>query len=138
LFLQQPLGIEWSAQYCADPAKVDLLRQNAKRAVDAFPETIPAYEAFGYHAATELLQSPITTAADVSRWTDSIFNASMPVPRAAHTGTLPSGAGHHHYPKPIVDIAHFKRADFNLFVTDHGFPAVVVPMSSDPKTVAFD
>ena len=24
-------GIEWSAQFCADPAKVDLLRQNAKR-----------------------------------------------------------------------------------------------------------
>ena len=24
-------GIEWSAQFCADPAKVDLLRQNARR-----------------------------------------------------------------------------------------------------------
>ncbi len=24
-------GIEWSAQFCADPAKVDLLRQNAQR-----------------------------------------------------------------------------------------------------------
>ncbi len=27
-------GIEWSAQWCADPAKVDLLRQNAKRLYD--------------------------------------------------------------------------------------------------------
>ena len=24
-------GMEWSSQFCADPAKVDLLRQNAQR-----------------------------------------------------------------------------------------------------------
>ena len=33
-------GIEWSAQFCADPAKVDLLRQNAKRLYDLLaPDT---------------------------------------------------------------------------------------------------
>src|SRR5712692_9397866 len=31
-------GIEWSAQFCADPAKVDQLRQAAKRLYARFPE----------------------------------------------------------------------------------------------------
>ena len=132
LFMQLPLGIEWSAQFCADPKKIEKLRVMAKRIMRAFPDTIPAYEALGYHAATALLETEITTAAQVSHWTDSIFNASMPVPRPVHTGTFPHGAGYHHYPKPIVDIDHFRRDDSQLFVSDNGFPAVVVPMSSSP------
>jgi hypothetical protein len=132
LFMQLPLGIEWSAQFCADPKKVDKLRLMAKRIVRGFPDTIAAYEAFGYHAAATLLATEITTAKQVSYWTDSIFNASMPVPRPVHSGTFPHGAGYHHYPKPIVDIDHFRRDDFQLFVSDNGFPAVVVPMSSRP------
>jgi hypothetical protein len=132
LFMQLPLGIEWSAQFCADPAKIDKLRLMAQRVVRAFPATIPAYEELGYHAATALLANEITSAEHVSRWTDSIFNASMPVPRPVHSGTYPHGAGYHHYPKPIVDINHFRRDDFQLFVSDNGFPAVVVPMSSKP------
>lgn len=35
-------GIEWSLQFCADPAKVDRLRQDALTLVNAFPETLPA------------------------------------------------------------------------------------------------
>ena len=63
-------------------------------------------------------------------WTDSIFNASLPLPQAAQIGVLPAGAGYHHYPKPIVDIDHFRFDDFRLFVTDsEGFPAVVVPVA---------
>jgi hypothetical protein len=43
---------------------------------------------------------------------------------------LPQAAGYHHYPKPIVDIDHFRFSDFQLFVTDSaGRPAVVVPVS---------
>jgi hypothetical protein len=43
---------------------------------------------------------------------------------------LPKGAGYHHYPKPIVDIDHFRFDDFQLFVTDaDGLPAVVVPVA---------
>lgn len=130
LCLQLPLGIEWSAQFCADPAKVDLLRQYAARVVAAFPQTLPGYESFGYHDAQNLLSTPITSADGVSAWTDSIFNASYPLPVAAHTGMLPTGAGYHHYPKPIVDIDHFRFGDFQLFVTDSaGRPAVVVPVS---------
>jgi len=132
LFVQLPLGIEWSAQFCADPAKVDLLRQAAARLVRAFPATLDGYQELGYQVAATLLSTPITDAESVSAWTDSIFNASVPIPRAAHSGTLPQGAGYHHYPKPIVDIDHFRRDDFHLFVDDGGFPAVVVPMSADP------
>jgi len=133
LFVQQALGIEWSAQFCADPIKIDQLRLTAKRIVAAFPETLPAYQALGYRNAPELLETQIQTAEHISHWTDSIFNASMPIPRAAHTGTYPAGAGYHHYPKPIVDIVHFCRPNFKVFVADGKFPAVVVPMSGDPN-----
>jgi hypothetical protein len=69
-------------------------------------------------------------AAGVSRWTDSIFNASVPLPTHTHVGALPTGAGYHHYPKPIVDIDHFRLDSFQLWVTDpDGLPAVVVPVA---------
>ena len=130
LCLQLPLGIEWSAQFCADPGKVDRLRQYAVRIVTAFPETLPGYVALGYDDAADLLATPITTSVQVAAWTDSIFNASLPLPHAAHSGVLPNGAGYHHYPKPIVDIDHFRFDDFQLFVTDaEGLPAVVVPVA---------
>lgn len=130
LCLQLPLGIEWSAQFCADPRKVDRLRQYAGRVVAAFPDTLPGYAALGYPDAAAVLATPITTAAQVAAWTDSIFNASLPLPGAAHTGVLPAGAGYHHYPKPIVDIDHVRFDDFQLFVTDpQGLPAAVVPVA---------
>jgi hypothetical protein len=76
-----------------------------------------------------VLGTPITDAAGVAAWTDSIFNAGLPLPAAFHTGVLPKGAGYHHYPKPIVDIDHIRFDDFRLFVTDtDGLPAVVVPL----------
>src|SRR2546423_6826843 len=34
------VGMEWSSQFCADPAKVDKLRQNAKRIYDRFPGAV--------------------------------------------------------------------------------------------------
>jgi Family of unknown function (DUF6424) len=33
-------GIEWSAQFCADPAEVDVLRQNARRLYARYPEAV--------------------------------------------------------------------------------------------------
>jgi hypothetical protein len=32
------VGMEWSSQFCADPAKVDLIRQNARRLYAASPK----------------------------------------------------------------------------------------------------
>jgi hypothetical protein len=123
-------GIEWSAQFCADPAKVDQLRAMAKRCIDAFPLTLPGYEELGYHEGKEILETPITDAAGVARWTDSIFNAGVPLPADSHTGVLPKAAGFHHYPKPIVDMEFFKHDDFTLFVTDsEGQPAAVAPVA---------
>ncbi|MFD8547161.1 DUF6424 family protein [Streptomyces sp. NPDC059649] len=128
LFL--PLGIEWSAQFCADPAKVDRIRQCAARVVGAFPDTLPGYTGFGYDDGERLLNTPIENAEQVAEWTDSIFNASVPLPAGAHSGVLPKAAGYHHYPKPIVDIDHFRHDDFELFVTDEkGFSVAVVPVS---------
>jgi hypothetical protein len=124
-------GMEWSSQFCADPSKVDKLRLAAKAVIDGFPDTVPGYEALGYTEGKALLETPITDADAVAAWTDSIFNASVPLPALAHTGVLPKGGGFHHYPKPIVDIAMFKHDDFNLFVTDgQGQPAAVVPVGA--------
>jgi hypothetical protein len=139
-------GIEWSAQWCADPAKVDLLRQNAKRLYDLLqPEIKQELDPGG------LLDTPITDAAGVSKWTDSIFNAGVPLQPTFHTGVLPVAgsatgsatgpaaapaagqdpAGVHHYPTPIVDIQLFKYDDFQLWVTDaQGNPAAVAPVDA--------
>ncbi len=142
------VGIEWSAQFCADPAKVDLLRQNAKRLYDLLaPQIKQELDPGG------LLETPIQDAAGVARWTDSIFNAGVPLQPTFHTGVLPQGgapaagqpqggaqgaapaagqdpAGVHHYPTPVVDIQLFKYDDFQLWVTDQqGNPAAVAPVS---------
>ncbi len=78
----------------------------------------------------QLLDTPIETAEQVAEWTDSIFNASVPLPAGTHSGVLPKSAGYHHYPKPIVDIDHFRYDDFELFVTDEeGRSVAVVPLS---------
>lgn len=117
-------GMEWSSQFCADPAKVDLIRQNAKRLYASFPEAAAEL------GIQQLLDSPITDAAGVAQWTDSICNASVPLPTPAHTGVLPTGGGVHHYPSPITEIAFFKHDDFQLWVTDQqGNPAAVAPLS---------
>jgi hypothetical protein len=117
-------GIEWSAQFCADPAKVDELRRNAQRLYAAFPGSAQAL------GIADLLAEEIADAAGVARWTDSICNASVPLPAGLHSGVLPAAAGFHHYPAPVVEITVFKRADFTLFVTDsRGHQAAVVPVS---------
>lgn len=128
-------GIEWSAQFCADPAKVDLLRLNAKRIYAAFPDAVAEL------GIQDLLDTPITDADGVARWTDSICNASVPLPAAVHTGVVPPAVtgGVHHYPAPITDIDLFKRDDFTLWVTtpDGGLAALVPlapPGSGDGRT----
>jgi hypothetical protein len=79
-------GIEWSAQFCADPAKVDMLRQNAKRLYDLLAPTIKQeLDPDG------LLDTPIQDADGVAKWTDSIFNAGVPLQPTFHIGVLPGG-----------------------------------------------
>lgn len=117
-------GLEWSSQFCADPVRVDMLRQNAQRLYAGFPE---AAKELGIE---DLLATPIKTADDVARWTDSICNASVPLSAVKHTAVLPRGGGLHHYPAPIAEIDFFKFASFNLWVLDeNGEPAAVAPVS---------
>jgi hypothetical protein len=121
------VGIEWSAQFCADPAKVDLLRQNARRVYAAFPEAV---EELGIRA---LLDTPITDPEGVARWTDSICNASVPLPQPVHVGVLPNAStgGVHHYPTPIAEIELIKRDDFVLWVsTAEGGVVALVPVAA--------
>jgi hypothetical protein len=135
--VRNQVGIEWSSQFCADPAKIDLLRQNAQRLYNLVsPEIKQELDPDG------LLDTPIRDAAGVAKWTDSIFNAGVPLHPTFHTGVLPAGgaqsppapesaqlAGVHHYPTPIADIQLFKYDDFQLWVTDdQGNPAAVAPV----------
>lgn len=115
-------GIEWSGQFCADPEKVDMLRLNARRLYARFPEAV---EELGIR---ELLDTPITDLEGVSKWTDAICNASVPLPAMEHRGVLPKGGGIHHYPTPVAEIAFYKYDDFQLWVTDDlGNQVAVVP-----------
>ncbi|MFH9087949.1 DUF6424 family protein [Streptomyces sp. NPDC017673] len=110
-------GIEWSMQFCAEPSKIDRLRQDAATLVAAFPETLSALAELGYEEAEELLRTPITDADGVEAWTDSLFNACVPMSRADHQGILPKVPGEHHYPWPVKGADFFRYDDFQLWVT---------------------
>lgn len=125
-------GVEWSAQWSADPAKIDLLRQNAQRLYERFPETPAELEKLGYKDAAVILSTPITDHDGVARWTDSIFNSCVLLSPLLHQGIVaekrPVG-GWHHYPKSIWDMQVTKRDDFRLWVTDEaGHPVAVAPV----------
>lgn len=127
-------GMEWASQFCADAAKVDLLRRNAQRLYAAFPNSRAEFVKLGFADFDAVLNTPIKDDAGVATWIDSIFNASVPLNQPRHTGVLPKGDGVHHYPTPVTDIDLFKTDDFQLWVTDaEGQPAAVAPVSHDPK-----
>jgi len=128
--VQNEAGIEWSAQFCADPARVDALRMNAMRLYAGFPRSIPEMAQLGYVRAETILNTAITNADGVATWVDSIFNSCVPLPAVRHVGVLPAGGGRHHYPTPITDIELIKYDDYNLWVTDQQHqPAAVVPVA---------
>ncbi|MCL8013461.1 DUF6424 family protein [Streptomyces sp. AS02] len=123
------VGIEWSAQFCADPAKVDRLRREAAELIEAFPLTLPALDDLGYKRARDLLDTPITDADGVEAWTDSLFNSCVPLSNPDHSGVLPKAAGEHHYPWPIKSADYFRYDDFQLWVTlPDGTNAGVTPV----------
>jgi Family of unknown function (DUF6424) len=127
-FVRNLVGIEWSGQFCADPKKVDVLRRNAQRLYAAFPKSFTAFAELGIDLK-KLLDTPITNADGVAEWTDSICNASVPLPQNLHTGTVPKGGGVHNYPTPVTDIDRFRYDDFQMWVKDgQGHPAAVVPV----------
>lgn len=131
LLVRARVGIEWSVQFCADPAKVERLRREAEEVVDAFPATVPALRDLGYADVDEVLREPIVDAAGVQRWTDGLFNSCVPLTHADHQGILPGAAGEHHYPWPIKAADFVRRDDFVLWVTLPGghSHAAVLPVA---------
>jgi hypothetical protein len=123
--------MEWASQFCADPAKIERLRQNAARLYQGlFYDNTKAEIAKldPTYPFERILKTPIINAAGVADWTDSIFNASVSLPKLRHTGTSPKGHGVHHYPTPIYDIELFKHDDFVLWVLDaQRQPTAVLP-----------
>jgi Family of unknown function (DUF6424) len=124
-------GLEWAAQWGADPAKVDRLRETAQRLYEGFPDTVTALQRLigGAYDVRGLLDTRITDAAGVAAWVDSIFNASVPLPAGAHTGVLPGAAGAHHYPAPVQEIPYVTGTDLRVFVETPAGPAAVVPVA---------
>ncbi|WCD96644.1 DUF6424 family protein [Streptomyces sp. HUAS 31] len=123
------VGIEWSAQFCADPEKVDRLRREAAELIAAFPLTLPALDELGYKRARKLLDTQIEDADGVEAWTDSLFNSCVPLTTPDHSGVLPKAAGEHHYPWPIKAADYFRYDDFQLWVTlPDGTNAGVTPV----------
>ncbi|MGW0411246.1 DUF6424 family protein [Streptomyces collinus] len=112
------VGIEWSMQFCAAPSRVDRLRRDAAELVAAFPLTLPAFAELGYEEAGELLRTPVEDADGVEAWTDSLFNACVPMSRGDHQGILPKvPPGEHHYPWPVKGADFVRYEDFQLWVT---------------------
>ncbi|HEY6242220.1 MAG TPA: DUF6424 family protein, partial [Burkholderiales bacterium] len=68
LLIKNLAGMEWSQQFCADPAKVDVLRQFAQRIYRAFPDSIPAFEKLGFADVARVLDETIDGADKVARW----------------------------------------------------------------------
>src|SRR5262249_48200618 len=134
---QNLAGIEWSGQFCADPAKVDLLRQNAKALVDQFPQTIPKLKELGYHDAEKVLNTPITDAGGIARYVDSLYNACVPLPQPVHTGAInranDRAGGKHPYPAPNDDTVFFCRSDFHPFVYDKATKTTVHVVPVAPR-----
>jgi hypothetical protein len=127
-------GIEWSAQFCCDPARIEALRQDAAAITAAFPDTIPELQSLGYKD-TDLLSTPVTDADGVAKYVDSIWNSCVPIPQPGHTGSIsaatPLSAGVHNYPEPMCAIPRVMHADFVPFVVDAatGTAAVVAPVA---------
>jgi hypothetical protein len=127
-------GIEWSAQFCCDPARVEALRQNAVTITNAFPGTLTQLKELGYPDG-DLLSAPITDAAGVAKYVDSIWNSCVPIPTAGHIGSVnpksPLGAGVHNYPEPMCAIPRFMVSTFVPFVVDKesGAAAIVAPVA---------
>ncbi|MGW7528507.1 DUF6424 family protein [Streptomyces sp. NPDC054783] len=117
LMFRARVGIEWSMQFCADPTKVDRLRQEAAELIAAFPHTLPALTQLGYERAEELLRTPIKDADGVEAWTDSLFNSCVPLSHGNHQGILPEVPGEHHYPWPVKGADFVRYDDFKLWVT---------------------
>jgi hypothetical protein len=58
---------------CADPAKIDALREQAKNLLEHYPETLPQLDKLGARVRT-LVNHRIETFEDVLAWSESIFN----------------------------------------------------------------
>lgn len=135
-------GIEWSAQFSCDPASVDKLRENALFLTKVFPATIGQLQRIGYTDAEKVLNTKIVDAAGIAAFTDSLFNACVPLPQKVHTGAITASdsrsAGRHTYPAPNTDIVFICRKDFTPFVFDKGAVVhvhAVAPAGSSDKRV---
>lgn len=77
------LTIYPGAENCADPVKVDALREHAVNLLEHYPETIPQLEKLGLRVRA-LLNRRIETYEHVVAWADSVFNLGPVSKRPSH------------------------------------------------------
>ena len=134
-------GVEWSAQFAGAIKKFEALRVNAERLVVGFPLTEKAYvEELGMtHDDLAILHTPITDTDGIAAWTDSFWNASVPLPAGFHTGVIgandPQQGGVHHYPTPITDIQFIKQDAFALWVQSGSSRLALAPAAFGSQKV---
>lgn len=112
-FFRNYVTIYTDAENCADPAKADRLRLNAKSLVDRYPETVGQLEKLGVQVGA-LLNRRIETYGDVVAWSTSVFNAGPIVVNA---------------PQHVHDTVELAYDDFQVEVKSGRRPVYVVPES---------
>jgi hypothetical protein len=99
-----------------DPAKVDLVRQQAESLVDAFLGTEVRLKSLGCEHV-DLIHQPITTSEDVMAWACSIWNAAVPRPSEKAE----------QYPLLILGTAALAPDDFEVVQPDRDGYVAVLP-----------
>jgi hypothetical protein len=112
LVFRNCLTIFLGAENCADPAKVDVLREYTNNLLDAYPDTIPQLEKNGVRVRA-LLNRRIETFEDVEAWANSIFN-SGPISR---------------YPAHVDHTVELAYDDIIIEVKSGREPVYVIPVA---------
>lgn len=134
LLFRNLLGVEWSLQFLAMPEKIEALRLNALALVEAFPNTQAELLKLGGQKQWDILHTPVTDAATIAAYVDSLWNSCIPLRAGVHVGILSAKnsteAGAHHYPDPTLAGQYIKHPDYVYWVIDsEGKPAAVAPVA---------
>ncbi len=129
-------GVEWSAQFCCDPARVEALRQNAEGDHTGVPRDHPGARKDWLPGQRPAFQSHHRRSRGRNTRRQHL-ELVLPIPQMGHTGsvsaTTPLGTGVHNYPEPMCAIPRVMHADFVPFVVDPGSGAVATVAPVAPR-----
>jgi hypothetical protein len=110
LIVRNSMTVYPGVENCADPAKVDVLRENVKNLLEHYPETVGELAKLGAKVKP-LMTRRIQTYSDVVAWAGSIFNQG---PSSKH-------------PQHIHETMDLAYDDFVIQVSNGRNPVYVIP-----------